>query len=271
MRGGSPRRSVFPTTSSISKSDFATTVVRNFVDEYAAGRTPIPCVHCNADLKFASLVERAAGLDADAVATGHYARVAFDDERAPLPAAAQRRSGQGPDVLPVLADAGSAPARDVPRRAPHEARGARRGRARGSLVADKPDSHEICFVPDGETGDFVERQLETVPRRGRHRRFCAAGRLAGIAACIATPSASGGVSESPAPCPLYVLKIDAGDSRVVVGPREELGRTALTASEVNWIAGAPPVRASPGDRPDPPSSCRRAGDGRERLPRLTRW
>src|SRR5688572_27016529 len=60
---------------------FTRTVVRNFVDEYAAGRTPIPCVHCNADLKFAHLAERAAGLDAAAVATGHYARVEFDEDR----------------------------------------------------------------------------------------------------------------------------------------------------------------------------------------------
>src|SRR6185436_9825190 len=59
---------------------FRKTVVQNFVSEYASGRTPIPCVHCNSDLKFATLVERAAGLDADWVATGHYARVTFDEE-----------------------------------------------------------------------------------------------------------------------------------------------------------------------------------------------
>ena len=82
--------SAFPTTSCNFEERFNETVVRNFVSEYAAGRTPIPCVHCNADLKFDELVDRAAGFDATAVATGHYARVQFDEDGAPLSAPSRR-------------------------------------------------------------------------------------------------------------------------------------------------------------------------------------
>ena len=136
--GASRPRSASRTTSSTSRQRFQATVVENFVSEYAAGRTPIPCVHCNADLKFATLVERAAGFDAAAVATGHYARVEFDEETAALPAAARRRPRQGSVVFSVLADAGPARARDVPRRPPDQAGGA--GARRTARVCSSPTS-----------------------------------------------------------------------------------------------------------------------------------
>jgi tRNA-specific 2-thiouridylase len=221
---------------------FRDAVVRNFVDEYAAGRTPIPCVHCNADLKFASLVERAAGLNADAVATGHYARVAFDDEerRYRLLRSADSDKDQTYFLFSLTQDQ----LRHAMFPVGHLTKTEVRAEAErvGLLVATKPDSHEICFVPDRETGNFVERQLETVPpegdivdssgrtvgrHRGVHRYTVGQRRGLGISGAV----------------PLYVLKIDADDGRVIVGPREELGRTALTASEVNWIAGAPPPAA----------------------------
>ena len=94
---------------------FQETVISNFVREYASGRTPLPCAHCNSDLKFSTLLERARGFGAEHVATGHYARVERSPER-PLAAEAQRRSRQGPVVLPVLADAGAAGGRGLPGR-----------------------------------------------------------------------------------------------------------------------------------------------------------
>ena len=98
---------------------FRDTVISNFVQEYASGRTPLPCAHCNSDLKFSTLLERARGLGADRIATGHYARVERDATRS-LAAEAQRRSGQGSVVLPLFTDPGSARAREFPGRRPHE-------------------------------------------------------------------------------------------------------------------------------------------------------
>ena len=99
-------------------------VVSNFVSEYAAGRTPLPCARCNSDLKFSTLLDRARGLGADAVATGHYARVERDARR-PVPAQARRRPGEGSGLLPLLAHAGSACPRDLPRRRSPEGHGPR--------------------------------------------------------------------------------------------------------------------------------------------------
>ncbi len=254
MPAGLPRRSAFPHYIVNFEERFRETVVRNFVDEYAAGRTPIPCVHCNADLKFASLVERAAGLEADAVATGHYARVVFDEDarRYRLLRSADPDKDQTYFLFSLTQDQLAHAMFPVGHLTKAEVR-AQAERA-GLLVANKPDSHEICFVPDGETGNFVERQLETVPaegdivdsagrsvgrHRGVHRYTVGQRRGLGLSAAV----------------PLYVLKIDAGDSRVVVGPREELGRTALTASRGQLDRGRSAVRASPRDRPHPPPPC----------------
>ena len=225
---------------------FTRTVVRNFVDEYAAGRTPIPCVHCNADLKFAHLVERAAGLDASAVATGHYARAEFDEDRRAyrLLRGADADKDQSYFLFSLTQDQlahALFPVGALTKRAvrAHATR-------LGLSVAEKPDSHEICFVPDGNTGDFVERHVDRVPdsgeivdsggrvigqHRGLHRYTV--GQRKGLGLSTGTP--------------LYVLRLEPAASRVVVGAREELGRATFDASQVNWIAGtAPPgpIRAS---------------------------
>lgn len=221
------------------EAQFERTVVRNFVDEYAAGRTPIPCVHCNADLKFAHLVDRAAGLDAAAVATGHYARVTFDEEQRAyrLQRGADRDKDQSYFLFSLT--------QDQLARAMFPVGGLTKTAVRahaerlGLSVADKPDSHEICFVPDGRTGDFVERHLSEAPADGdivdsggrvvgRHRGLhrYTVGQRKGLG--LATGS------------PLYVLRLEPADGRLVVGAREELGRATFTASAVNWIAGAPP-------------------------------
>ena len=219
---------------------FRETVVRNFVDQYAAGRTPIPCVHCNADLKFATLVERAAGLEADAVATGHYARVEFDDETGRF--RLLRSVDPDKDQTYFLFSLTQEQLRHAMFPVGHLTKAEVRAQAEraGLLVAQKPDSHEICFVPDGETGNFVERQLETVPAEGDI--VDSGGRVLGRHRGVHryTVGQRRGLGFS-APVPMYVLKIEAPDRRVVVGPREELGSVTLTASEVNWIAGRPPA------------------------------
>ena len=218
---------------------FEETVVSNFVREYAAGRTPIPCVHCNGDLKFAALVERACGMGADVVATGHYARVGFDED------ARSYRLRRGVD-----------PAKDqsyflFTLTQPQLARAmfplglldksAVRARARelDLPVADKPDSHEICFVPDGNHAGFMERQ-GTAPApgtiRGGDGRVL--GRHDGVHRFTVGQRKGLGLS---GPIPLYVVGIDARAATVTVGPREALERRELSASGVNWIAGAPPA------------------------------
>jgi tRNA-specific 2-thiouridylase len=219
---------------------FQSTVVNNFVSEYAAGRTPIPCVHCNADLKFATLVERAAGFDASAVATGHYARVEFDEEvrRYRLLRSADPDKDQTYFLFSLTQDQLAHAMFPVG----HLTKAAVRAHAdRLQLaVAGKPDSHEICFVADGDAGDFVERRLETTPATGEivDSSGRVLGRHRGLHRYTVGQRRGLGISGS---VPLYVVKLDVDEDRVIVGSREELGRATLTASGVNWIAGTPPA------------------------------
>ena len=218
-------------------------VVSPFVQEYAAARTPIPCVRCNSDLKFASLLDRARGFDAAQVATGHYARVET------LPAAdgggALRRLRRAVDrskdqcyFLFSLTQSQLARA-SFPLGSMLKTEVRDYARDHGLLVADKPDSHEICFVPDGDYAAFVERRLPGGPRDGAV--VDAAGRVLGrhpgVHRFTVGQRKGLGVSTS---VPLYVTAIDAAESTVTVGPRTALERTTLTAGGVNWIEEAPP-------------------------------
>ena len=225
---------------------FQDTVVRNFVSEYTSGRTPIPCSHCNADLKFATLADRAAGFDAAAVATGHYARVRFDEDarRYRLLRSVDRDKDQSYFLFSLTQEQLAHAMFPVGHLTKPEVR-AHASRL-GLSVAEKPDSHEICFVPDGDTAGFVARHAETVPAEGEivdsgGRRL---GTHRGIHRYTIGQRKGLGVSSA---IPLYVLKIDPAERRVTVGAREELGGTVLTASQVNWIGGerpAGPVRGS---------------------------
>jgi tRNA-specific 2-thiouridylase len=214
-------------------------VISNFVREYVQGRTPIPCVHCNGDLKFATLAERAGALDADFVATGHYARVDRNETtgeyrllRGLDPAKDQSYflfTLDQRQLAHAMFPVGALDKREVRDRA----------RELGLPVSEKPDSHEICFLPDGDRDSFLERHGAHVPAGiirsvdgeivGRHdgvHRFTV-GQRKGL-----------GLSS---PIRLYVVGIDAASRTVTVGPRAALERTSLTASGVNWIAGAPPA------------------------------
>ena len=106
--------------------EFQQTVVSNFVNEYVAGRTPIPCSHCNSDLKFATLLDRSLAYGAEAVATGHYARIGIDPETGRHVASPRPGCGEGSVVLSLLADPGTAIARELPRRRLVEGCGTRR-------------------------------------------------------------------------------------------------------------------------------------------------
>ncbi len=218
---------------------FSQQVIGNFVSEYASGRTPLPCAHCNSELKFTELDQRATGLGASAVATGHYAQIEHD------PVANRYRLRRGADPGKDQAYFLFALTQDQLSRARfpigswHKDDVRRYARARGLPVADKADSQEICFVPDDDYASFVARRLDApsggsvVDEAGRilgshegiHRFTIGQRRGLGLAA-----SGQG---------PMYVLALRPAQGEVVVGSRQSLERTTLTASGVNWMAAAP--------------------------------
>jgi tRNA-uridine 2-sulfurtransferase len=215
---------------------FEGVVVRNFVEEYARGRTPLPCAHCNSELKFSTLVEQAVGFGAAHVATGHYARVTKDE-------AAVFHLWRGTDDLKdqayflfALTQAQLARAL-FPIGALSKPEVRRIASAVGLQVAEKPDSQEICFVPDGDYATVVERCLPAdrsgpiVDLDGR-----VLGRHEGVHRFTIGQRKGLGIASGE---PLFVVRLDASRRLVAVGPASALQRTSLTASGVNWIAGTP--------------------------------
>ncbi|HET9372833.1 MAG TPA: tRNA 2-thiouridine(34) synthase MnmA [Vicinamibacterales bacterium] len=219
--------------------EFQATVVRDFVDEYAAGRTPIPCVHCNADLKFSTLLDRAHGLGAATVATGHYARLRFDDStrRYQLLRGVDPNKDQSYFLFGLTQDQLAGAMFPVGHLTKPEVR-AHAARL-GLNVADKPDSHEICFVPDGDAARFVERRLPEGARAGEIKDSTGRtiGEHRGIHRFTVGQRKGLGLSTGS---PLYVLRLEPATSTVIVGTRDELGSTHLDATGVNWIAGIAP-------------------------------
>jgi tRNA-uridine 2-sulfurtransferase len=217
---------------------FNDTVISNFVHEYASGRTPLPCAHCNSDLKFSTLLERAKGFGSDSVATGHYARI----DRSPagrwlLKRSVDRDKDQSYFLFSLTQDQLAGALFPVGSLSKPAVRA--EARRLGLTVADKPDSQEICFVPDGDYATFVASRTaharsgaildehgRTLATHGGVHRFTI-GQRKGLG--IATGM------------PLYVVKIDADSGDVTVGQRSSLERTTLTASNVNWMSvDAPP-------------------------------
>jgi len=242
-------------------------VVSNFVREYTSGRTPLPCAHCNSDLKFATLVERAEGFGADAVATGHYARVERDA------ATGRYRLARGLDpakdqsyFLFSLTQEQLAravfPVGDRPKDAVREY-----ARLRRLPVANKPDSQEICFIPDHDYASFVTRHAENGPQDGVivDEEGRVVGRHSGIHRFTVGQRKGLGLTSSLTRSPMYVLALRPATHQVVVGPKSSLGRTTLTASSVNWIAEEPraPIRVAAQIRhrhQAAPASVRSLGD-----------
>jgi tRNA-specific 2-thiouridylase len=217
------------------ESRFDEQVVSNFIREYGAGRTPIPCAHCNADLKFSTLLDRAVGFGADGLATGHYARV----ERGADGAFVLRRGldlakDQTYFLFSLTQDQLARAAFPVG----HLDKAAVREHARRLQlgIAAKPDSQEICFVPDGDYAAFIERTAPELKRPGAlvDQAGHVMGTHAGVHRFTIGQRKGLGLSASE---PLYVLAIRPETAQVVVGPRDALGRPTLTASQVNWISG----------------------------------
>ncbi|HEY7487011.1 MAG TPA: tRNA 2-thiouridine(34) synthase MnmA [Streptosporangiaceae bacterium] len=208
-------------------------VVQDFVAEYAAGRTPNPCLRCNEKIKFAALLDKALALGFDAVCTGHYARLAGGVLR--------RAVDQGKDQSYVLAvctpeqlahamfPLGDTTKADIRREA---------GR-RGLQVADKPDSHDICFIADGDTRAFLAGRLGAAPGEivdasgevlGEHDGTYGytIGQRKGLR--LGRPAADGK--------PRYVLDISPVTNKVTVGPRDALDVDEIVGERPVWLAPA---------------------------------
>jgi len=213
---------------------FQDTVISNFVREYAAGRTPLPCTHCNSDVKFSTLLDRARGLGAEQVATGHYARVEQSvNGRWLLKRSADPAKDQSYFLFSLTQRQLAQAAFPVGELKKSEVRA--EARRLGLTVADKPDSQEICFIPDGDYAAFVAAQDPAVARPGPivDETGREIGSHGGVHRFTIGQRKGLGVSSQT---PLYVLRIEPEAGRVTVGARASLERRSLTASEVNWIA-----------------------------------
>jgi tRNA-specific 2-thiouridylase len=211
-------------------------VIERFVDEYAAGRTPGPCASCNQGVKFVDLIGFARELGADCLATGHYVQRVINDGRVELHKGADPRRDQSYFLYGTTREQldflrfplGGLPKDDVRRIAADI----------GLEVAAKPDSQDICFVPDGDYAGLVKRlrpeteadgEIVDLSGRvlGRHRGVVhfTVGQRRGIEV--------GGQAE-----PLYVVRIDPAERRIVVGPRRALAVAAMRVEDWNWLGEA---------------------------------
>jgi tRNA-specific 2-thiouridylase len=215
---------------------FKRDVVDDFVAQYAAGRTPNPCLRCNEKIKFEAVLDRALALGFDAVCTGHYARISAEG-------ALRRAADDGKDqsyVLAVLTREQIAhalfPLGDTPK-----ARVRAEAAERGLLVADKPDSHDVCFIADGDTRGFLSRQLGAAPGKIVDVDGSVLGAHEG-AFGFTVGQRKGLRLDRPAPDgnPRYVLSIEPAANTVTVGPAAALSVAEITAARPVWTGCAPP-------------------------------
>ena len=222
------------------ESRFREDVIDRFVESYAVGETPIPCVECNRTVKFRDLLAFAAELGADCLATGHYveSRAMPDGSRAMFrPADLDRdqsyflyaTTARQLDMLRFpLAGLTKAETRGM-------------ARDMGLGIADKPDSQDICFVPSGNYAALVEKLRPEATRPGviRHLDGRELGRHDGIIRYTIGQRKGLGIAARD---PLYVVRIDADRAEVVVGPREALATREIALRDVNWL-GETPIEA----------------------------
>ena len=220
------------------ESMFREAVIDEFADAYLAGATPVPCIRCNERVKFRDLLETARDLEADCMATGHYIQRRMGPAGAELHMAADAGRDQSYFLFSTTAeqlDFLRFPLGHLETKAETRAMAARHGLS----VADKPDSQDICFVPNGDYASVIEKLRpgaadpgEIVDMAGRvlgsHRGVIhyTIGQRRGLGI--------GGLTE-----PLYVVKLEPESRRVVVGPKEALSTRIVPAREINWLGDAP--------------------------------
>jgi tRNA-specific 2-thiouridylase len=213
---------------------FRADVVDDFVAEYTAGRTPNPCLRCNEKIKFTAVLDKARALDFDAICTGHYAQIRDGRLTRAVDPTKDQSYVLGVLTVPQLAHA-MFPLGDT-----LKSQVRREADERGLAVADKPDSHDICFIADGDTSGFLRERIGTAPGRfvdtdggtvGEHDGAFAftVGQRRGLR--IGTPAPDGK--------PRYVLDITPTTGTVTVGSVEQLDVVRLTADKPRWC-GPPP-------------------------------
>ena len=218
-----------------SAEEFERTVIENFAREYEAGRTPVPCTVCNREIKFGSLLHRARAWDAAAVATGHYARVTRDPrtERFLLWRGADARKDQS-DFLWPLSQAQLGAAR-FPVGALSKPEVRDKARTLGLVTAEKPESQEICFIPDDDYRGFLRARIPGAFRRGPI--VDGAGRVVGEHEGLAnyTVGQRRGLGLALGRT-VYVSALDPATNTVVVGDAGDVDIETLVADQTNWIA-----------------------------------
>jgi tRNA-specific 2-thiouridylase len=215
------------------ESRFRKNVIADFADSYARGETPIPCVRCNEKVKFVDLMEMARELSAEALATGHYVRRVEGPKGAELHAAADLSRDQSYFLFATTRaqlDYLRFPLGDMEKSAVRAA-----AAALGLVNAAKPDSQDICFVPEGRYGDIVKKLRPDAARPGEivDRSGKVLGRHDGI--IHFTVGQRKGLGLGGNDDRLFVLSLDAARARVVVGPRAALSASAILLREVNWL------------------------------------
>jgi tRNA-uridine 2-sulfurtransferase len=219
---------------------FRQAVIEDFADSYRRGDTPIPCIRCNERIKFRDLLGMARDLGAAALATGHYARRVMAPDGPQLHRARDLGRDQSyflsrttRDELALLRFPIGRFAKDETRALAHDL---------ALPVANKPDSQDICFVPQGSYADIVRRLRPEAAAPGDivDEAGHVLGRHAGIAGFTVGQRKGIGIAAAE---PFYVLRIDAAARRVVVGPRSALDQTRVPLAELNWL-GAPLARGA---------------------------
>ena len=219
---------------------FARDVMDRFVAEYCAGRTPNPCIDCNRCLKFGALLERALLLGYDYLATGHYARVKLDEASGKY--RLLRGRDRSKDQSYVLYQLGQHQLAHLllPVGEYDKSSIRRSARQAGLINADKSDSQDICFVPDGDYTRFLQEYggVKMIPGDFVDRAGHVLGRHKGLP-CYTTGQRKGlGVSAGKH---VYVLRKNVQDNTILLGDNEELFTSVLTADRVNWISGETPA------------------------------
>ncbi|WP_272004228.1 tRNA 2-thiouridine(34) synthase MnmA [Roseovarius sp. ZX-A-9] len=219
---------------------FKDAVIDEFADSYLAGATPVPCIRCNERVKFKDLLEMAKDLDADCMATGHYIQRKMGPSGPELHSAADAARDQSyflfsttPQQLDFLRfPLGHLPSKDATRALAAKY---------GLRVADKPDSQDICFVPNGNYASVIEKLRPGAAEPGEIRH--ADGRVLGQHNGVIHYTVGqrrglgiGGLEE-----PLYVVKLDVDARVVIVGPKEMLATRTIPVREINWLGDAPLV------------------------------
>lgn len=224
-------------------AEFRRTVISDFVAEYEAGRTPNPCIRCNQHIKFAALLDRATALGFDAVATGHYARLTHTDSGPEL----RRAVDSGKDQSYVLAVLGSERLSrcQFPLGDTTKADIRTEAAELGLSVAQKPDSHDICFIPDGDTAGFLQRELGERPGPIVDPAGSHVGTHSGTYAFTVGQRRGLGITQATGTGrPRYVLRIEPMSNTVVVGDRSELTVDQLSAVDAVWCAPRPSIGAA---------------------------